>query len=311
VVYDPPPRAVKESGRFGIPVENGAASHGQAPARPGGCPSSGTHSSSSLRRWSPSRATRLGLGSVLGYLVAGAVIGPSGLALAWNAAEVLHVAELGVVLLLFLIGLVLSQGGEFAFVLFGLAAQDRVLDPATADALVLVVALSMATTPALYALHARLVRPRLGRLAARAFDDLGAAGEPPVIIAGFGRVGQVVGRVLRAKRIPFTALDASSEHIEFIRRFGNRVFFGDASRLDLLRAARADHARIFVLEALGLDREDAAAAGDRFRAHDEALLEASWQDQDDEAKLRDVTSRGRDELERLFEEDAAARRRPA
>jgi len=71
--------------------------------------------------------------------------------------------------------------------------------------------------------------------------------EAEVIIAGFGRFGQVVGRVLRAKRIPFTAMDADPAQIDFLHRFGVKVFYGDASRLDLLRAARADKAKIFVL----------------------------------------------------------------
>jgi voltage-gated potassium channel Kch len=68
-----------------------------------------------------------------------------------------------------------------------------------------------------------------------------------VIIAGFGRVGQVVGRLMSARKISFTAIDASPEHIDFMRRFGNKIYYGDASRLDLLRAARADKAKIFVL----------------------------------------------------------------
>jgi voltage-gated potassium channel Kch len=71
--------------------------------------------------------------------------------------------------------------------------------------------------------------------------------DPPVLIAGFGRVGQVVGRLLTAKRLPFTALDASSEHVDFVRKFGNLVFYGDASRLEMLEAAGAAKAKIFVL----------------------------------------------------------------
>ncbi|MFN7131790.1 MAG: monovalent cation:proton antiporter-2 (CPA2) family protein, partial [Myxococcales bacterium] len=140
----------------------------------------------------------------------------------------------------------ISQGGEFAFVLFGLAAGFGIMDRATGDLLVLVVGLSMAVTPVLFTVYERAVRPRLTKKESRAFD-VAPDGEPPVIIAGFGRVGQVVGRVLRAKGIPFTAMDASAEHIDFIKKFGNKVFYGDASRLDLLRAARADKAKLFVL----------------------------------------------------------------
>jgi glutathione-regulated potassium-efflux system protein KefB len=266
------------------------------------------------------------------------------------------------------LGILLSQGGEFAFVLFGLAARDGLLDAPTRALLVVAVTLSMATTPALYALHARIVRPRLRRAPAA---DLGSLPDedPLVLVAGFGRVGQVVGRVLRARRIAFTALDASPEHIQFIQRFGNRVFFGDASRADLLRAARADRARVFVLaiddvdasvrtaelvlaqfphlaifararnrqhayrlrrlgitrifretlpsaleitagvlEEMGLDYGDAREAVERFRRHDEALFEESWRDQDDLQKLTDLARRGREDLERLFEDDAARRR---
>ncbi|XXF78611.1 monovalent cation:proton antiporter-2 (CPA2) family protein [Myxococcaceae bacterium GXIMD 01537] len=144
------------------------------------------------------------------------------------------------------LGVVISQGGEFAFVLFGLAVGFRVMDRALADLLVVVVSLSMATTPLLFAAYARGVRPRFGKRARREFD-VAPEEDAPVIIAGFGRVGQVVGRLLRAKRVPFTAIDASPEHIDFMKRFGNKVYYGDASRLDLLRAARADKARIFVL----------------------------------------------------------------
>jgi voltage-gated potassium channel Kch len=70
---------------------------------------------------------------------------------------------------------------------------------------------------------------------------------PKVIIAGFGRFGQIVGRILRAKQIAFTALEASQTQVDFLRRFGNQVYYGDASRLELLRAANADNAEIFVL----------------------------------------------------------------
>jgi voltage-gated potassium channel Kch len=76
-----------------------------------------------------------------------------------------------------------------------------------------------------------------------------------VIIAGFGRFGQIVGRVLRAKRIGFTALEASSAQVDFVKKFGNKIYYGDASRLDLLRAAKADLARIFVL---AIDDEEAS-----------------------------------------------------
>jgi monovalent cation:proton antiporter-2 (CPA2) family protein len=139
----------------------------------------------------------------------------------------------------------LSQGGEFAFVLFAVAVEGRILDPDIAELLVIVVTISMMLTPLALALDDWIVR-RSNKPEEQPFDEIDA-GEVPVIIAGFGRVGQIVGRVLFARGIPFTALDKSSEQIETVRRFGSRAYYGDASRLDLLRAARTDKAKVFVL----------------------------------------------------------------
>lgn len=143
------------------------------------------------------------------------------------------------------LALYLAQGGEFAFVVFALAAAAGILDKATADLLIVVISLSMAVTPLL--------------LAARGWFGFGRAATPErpydrvegeasrVIIAGFGRVGQIVARLLRMRRIRFTALEASFEQVEFVRRYGNEIYFGDASRLELLRAAQTDKAEVFVL----------------------------------------------------------------
>ena len=139
----------------------------------------------------------------------------------------------------------ISQGGEFAFVLFRLSVDNQVLSPAVADQLVMVVTLSMATTPVLQIVVEKWLARRAP--AQKPDYDVAPSTDAPVIIAGFGRVGQVVGRVLRAKNILFTALDESAEHIEFIRKFGGRVFYGDAARLDMLKAARTEQARVFVL----------------------------------------------------------------
>jgi len=139
----------------------------------------------------------------------------------------------------------LPAGGEFAFVLFILAARQQLLDARTADLLVLAVTLSMMLGPLLLIVYEAfatrwLLPPQ------RPYDAIDAH-ETPVIIAGFGRFGQIVGRVLRVKGIPFTALDSSQTHVDFVRRFGNEVYYGDASRLDLLRAAGAASARFLVL----------------------------------------------------------------
>jgi voltage-gated potassium channel Kch len=140
----------------------------------------------------------------------------------------------------------LCQGGEFAFVLFGLAADGGIMGRTLTDSLVIVVTLSMALTPLAFVLNDVVIGRWLKKPVEEKFDDIDA-GENRVIIAGFGRVGQIVGRLLRAKRIPFTALDRSAEQIDAVRRFGSRAYYGDASRLDMLLAAKADRAEILVL----------------------------------------------------------------
>lgn len=177
----------------------------------------------------------------------GAVVGIAAALVAGKGAVVLALARRAVgAAPAAAMAILLSQVGEFAFVLFGIAAGTGAMERAHADLLVAAASLTIPATPILYTLFVRFLRPRLARGAARPYD-VAPEGEPPVIIAGFGRVGQVVGRVLTAKRIPFTALDASAEQVDFVKRFGNKAFYGDASRLELLRAARADRARLLVL----------------------------------------------------------------
>jgi glutathione-regulated potassium-efflux system ancillary protein KefC/glutathione-regulated potassium-efflux system protein KefB len=138
----------------------------------------------------------------------------------------------------------LPSGGEFAFVLFGLAASHGIMDTETAELLVLVVTGSMILSPVLLTLHDALLKT--SETDDRPFDTPVEL-YPKVIIAGFGRFGQIVGRILRAKQIAFTALEASQTQVDFLRRFGNQIFYGDASRLELLRAAHAENAEVFVL----------------------------------------------------------------
>jgi Kef-type K+ transport system membrane component KefB/voltage-gated potassium channel Kch len=145
-----------------------------------------------------------------------------------------------------LLALALAQGGEFAFVLFDAAQSFRVLGEVQADKLTLVVALSMALSPLLLMLGDRLARAEAEAQPPRAFDTMPAeAGE--VVIAGFGRVGQIVGRLLLARGVPFTALDADPEQVDAVRKFGLKVFYGDAANLDLLHAAQLREAKVFVL----------------------------------------------------------------
>jgi monovalent cation:proton antiporter-2 (CPA2) family protein len=138
----------------------------------------------------------------------------------------------------------LPSGGEFAFVLFGVAAGLRIMDSQVADLLVLVVTASMILSPVLLALYD--VTFKASESDGRPFDTPVEL-YPKVIIAGFGRFGQIVGRILRAKQIAFTALESNQTQVDFLRSFGNQVFYGDASRLELLRAAHAENAEVFVL----------------------------------------------------------------
>ncbi len=142
--------------------------------------------------------------------------------------------------------LTLAQGGEFAFVLFTLAVAHAALPAAQAAPLSLVVGLSMAATPLLRLLNDRWLEPLFARGAPREFDRLPDEAAP-VIIAGFGRFNQIVARVLRLQNIPFTALDRDPSHIQFVSRFGNQVYYGDATRIDLLETAGVGRARLFVL----------------------------------------------------------------
>ena len=145
-----------------------------------------------------------------------------------------------------LFALVLSQGGEFAFLLFGVAQSVGVFPAAVTDTLIVTVALSMLTTPLLMVANDRYITPRLDHRPAPPMDAMEDQGHA-VIIAGFGRFGQIVGRLLHANGIDATVLEHDPDHIETLRRFRFKVYYGDACRLDLLRAAGADHARLLVI----------------------------------------------------------------
>jgi glutathione-regulated potassium-efflux system protein KefB len=141
------------------------------------------------------------------------------------------------------LGLALAQGGEFAFVLFTVGYSAGVLEWGATELLTIVVTLSMATTPILLKIEELVSRRH--KLAPK-YDTM-PDNDGHVIIAGFGRFGQIVARILTAKRVPFTALDIDAEQVEFVRRFGSQAFYGDASRPEILDAADAHAARAFVL----------------------------------------------------------------
>ncbi|HUQ28167.1 MAG TPA: glutathione-regulated potassium-efflux system protein KefC [Usitatibacter sp.] len=160
-----------------------------------------------------------------------------------------------------LFAFLLSQGGEFAFVVFGAARAAALFSKEWEALLTITVALSMATTPLLLLAHDRFMSRRTGET--REPDAVSPEG--PVIIAGFGRFGQIVGRLLLASDIRAVVLDHDPEQVESVRKFGYRVFYGDATRLDLLEAAGARKARLLVN---AIDDVDASLAlVDRVRAN--------------------------------------------
>ncbi len=148
---------------------------------------------------------------------------------------------------------VLSQGGEFAFVLLPIARTEQVLPFGLIDELILAVTVSMMLTPLLYALAERLSQ-QTEQVPEPGYDEMEEDHHNEVLIAGFGRVGQIVGRLLRIIGRPFTALESDSVQVDFVRRYGSDVHYGDAARVDLLRAAGAEHAKIFVLAVSDLEQ---------------------------------------------------------
>ena len=144
--------------------------------------------------------------------------------------------------------ILLAQGGEFGFVVFQTAAQAGVIGAPVSSFLVAAVTISMLLTPLLLVAADRWWIPILAGEARRnGVEELSEPQSGPVIIAGFGRYGQIVGRMLFANGIAPTVLDHDAEAIEALRKFGWRVHYGDASRLDLMRTAGADKARVIVV----------------------------------------------------------------
>jgi monovalent cation:H+ antiporter-2, CPA2 family len=148
------------------------------------------------------------------------------------------------------VGLMLSQGGEFAFVVMAQAASNGLIPPETAAQVTLIVGISMALTAPLVILHSLWFT---SKNCPAVYDSKSDESEPQVIIAGFGRFGQVSARILAANNIPFTALDKDAKHIEFVKQFGSKVFYGDACRLDLLETAGIEHAKILLIAVDGED----------------------------------------------------------
>ncbi|QID18369.1 glutathione-regulated potassium-efflux system protein KefB [Nitrogeniibacter mangrovi] len=192
----------------------------------------------------------VGMGANLGLLMADPVT-VLGLGLALLALKTVVLSAIGR-----LIGrpadsrrklaITLAQGGEFAFVIFQLSRQYGVIDDGLAGLLTMAVTVSLVLWPLWLVLEDRVLAPLLSRRVEPQFDPLPDTANA-VVIAGFGRVGQIVARMLAVKRTPFTVLEVDPQQVDYVRRFGNKVYFGDASRLDVLRAAGLAEARLFVL----------------------------------------------------------------
>jgi glutathione-regulated potassium-efflux system ancillary protein KefC len=143
--------------------------------------------------------------------------------------------------------LLLAQGGEFAFVVFQAAAGARVFGPEMASLLIGAVAISMLLSPLILVAIDKLLLPRWADYGKPQMDEISEQQSAPVIIAGFGRYGQIIGRMLGAQGLAATVLDHDADMIEAARSFGYKVFYGDATRLDLLRTAGAASARVLVV----------------------------------------------------------------
>ena len=155
----------------------------------------------------------------------------------------------------YLFAFALAQGGEFAFVLCSFATQNGVLTSELANLLVATVALTMAAAPLLFVINERYVQTRFSSVLPEREPDEIDEHDNPVILAGVGRFGHIVARLLRANGFGTTVLDSDPDQVETLRRFGLKSFYGDATRLDLLRTAGAERARIFVI---AIDDEDKA-----------------------------------------------------
>jgi len=209
------------------------------------------------------------------------------------------------------LGLLLSQGGEFGFVLFGQATTARLVAPEAASLLGAVVTLSMATTPFLMKLTRRFYEPSKQVAAREDLDRPDKAAPAPAIVVGYGRFGQTVAQMLEGAGVPVTVIDSSAEQIDVAARFGLKVYYGDGTRLDLLRQAGGGEARaiVFAMDRGQLSRDELKEALAVFRqaavfvrAYDRRTL-VDYRDLDIAGSVREVfesaVTMGRKTLETL------------
>ena len=171
-----------------------------------------------------------------------------------------------------LFSLSLAQIGEFAFVLLGVGVGANVFSPEVAGYLVAATALSMVITPPIFILLERVILPRVAEKGEERKQDEIHDEHAPVVSAGYGRFGQRVGRVLRANRIDVTILDLDPEMVDVVSRLGIKVYYGDASRMDLLQAAGLAHAKLFVLAVDGKEEATRIAEAVRHNFPDVPIL---------------------------------------
>jgi hypothetical protein len=163
-----------------------------------------------------------------------------------------------------LMALTIGQGGEFAFVIFGIALTYQMADPDILSILTVVITISMAISPLLLLLNDKFEAIVCKDKAVPNYDQIQNESSE-VIIAGFGRFGQIFARILKTQKIPFTAIDRDPNQIELVRKFGNKVYYGDASRLDIMEAAGVAKAKYFIL-ALD-DVSDSVKAAEILKEH--------------------------------------------
>ena len=140
----------------------------------------------------------------------------------------------------------LAQGGEFAFVVLAVAKSENVVQQAVLEPITLIVTLSMVLTPLLYWLMQAQILPRFSPKTLPEYDDIPDE-HNPVIIAGFGRFGQIIARVAHLQHLSFTAIDSNLDKVDFVRNYGGQLYYGDATQPDILRAAGIEQAKVFVL----------------------------------------------------------------
>ncbi|MBS2098489.1 monovalent cation:proton antiporter-2 (CPA2) family protein [Carboxylicivirga linearis] len=142
----------------------------------------------------------------------------------------------------------LSQAGEFGFVLVAFASQNAIYDEFTSGVLLIVIALSMLITPLLFIINEKIILPRISKKEAKEIEQESIEDEGnPVIIAGFGRFGMVLGRFLNANGVKSTIIDINPHNIEYLKKFGYKIYYGDITRADMLEAAGAKKAKVLVI----------------------------------------------------------------